>query len=305
MKKLIASVALATLSLLAWALPTLQQVEAEVQQGRYAEAESMMREVVAAKPGSARAHYVYAEILAHDGKLTLAIEEASRARQIDPDVKFADPEKFRAFEASLQRAQAARTAPSPAAEQRTTAPREAAPVATDRAAPAAVGAIPSWVWLAGVAAIAFALWRFFSRNRAASPLAGGAVAPATGFGSPMEARPGGAPYAGGPGAPPYGPGYAPQRPGSGMMGVGLAAAGGVAAGMLAEQLLHRRQDGAIDRDPATSGGFFESPQGGDPAVDLGNRPIDFGTGGADWDSGSSDAGGGGGDGGGGDGGGWD
>ena len=52
MKKLMVSVALATLSLLAWALPTLQQVEAEVQQGRYAQAESMMREVVAAKPAA-------------------------------------------------------------------------------------------------------------------------------------------------------------------------------------------------------------------------------------------------------------
>jgi hypothetical protein len=298
MKKLIASVALATLSLLAWALPTLQQVEAEVQQGRYAEAESMMREVIAAKPGSARAHYVYAEILAHDGKLTLAIEEASRARQIDPDVKFADPEKFRTFEASLQRAQAARAAPSPAAGQRTAAPREASPIAADRVAPTAAAGVPSWVWLAGVAAIGFALWRFFSRSRAAASPAGGGVAPATGFGSQMQAGPGGAPYGAGPVAPPYGPGYAPQRPGSGMMGVGLAAAGGVAAGMLAEQLLHRRHDTATDHDTGTSGGFFDSPQGGDPAIDLGSRPIDFGTGGADWDSGSSDAGGGGSDGGG-------
>jgi len=74
MKKLIVSVALAGLSVLAWALPTLQQVEAEVGRGNYAQAESMMREVVAAKPGSARAHYIYAEILAHQGKLALAAE---------------------------------------------------------------------------------------------------------------------------------------------------------------------------------------------------------------------------------------
>ena len=116
MKKLIACVALVGLSALAWALPTLQQVEAEVRQGHYAQAESMMREVVAAKPGSARAHYVYAEILAHDGKLQLAVDEARKARTIDPDVKFTDPEKFRTFEASLLRAQnpAVRT-PPPAA----------------------------------------------------------------------------------------------------------------------------------------------------------------------------------------------
>ena len=47
MKKLIACIALAGLSALAWALPTQQQVEAQVRQGNYAQAESMMREVVA------------------------------------------------------------------------------------------------------------------------------------------------------------------------------------------------------------------------------------------------------------------
>ena len=55
---------------------------------------------------------------------------------------------------------------------------------------------------------------------------------------------------------------------------------------------------------STSPGFFDAPQGGGAAIDLGNRPIDFGTGGDDWDSGSSDVGGSDG-GGGGDGGGWD
>ena len=39
----------------------------------------MMREVVAAKQGSAKAHYIYAEILAHNGKLALAVEEAQKA----------------------------------------------------------------------------------------------------------------------------------------------------------------------------------------------------------------------------------
>src|SRR5258705_9380364 len=139
MKKLIVSVALAGLSLLAWALPTLQQVEAEIGRGNYAQAESMMREVVAAKPGSARAHYVYAEILAHDGKLALAAEEAKQARTIDPDVKFTDPEKFRTFEAGLLRAQnpTART-PATRAPVETRAPAQVAP-ARVAPAPAAAG----------------------------------------------------------------------------------------------------------------------------------------------------------------------
>ena len=241
MKKLIVSVVLASLSLLAWALPTLQQVEAEVRQGHYAQAETMMREVVAAKPGSARAHYVYAEILAHDGKLALASEEAKKARTIDPDVKFADPEKFRTFEAALLRAQSpAVRAPVTPAPAQTAAPAQIAPaqMAPTRVAPApAAAGMPSWVWLAGLAAVAFVLWRCFSRSRAA-PLAGGVAAPGTGYGAPMQAGPMGAPHGAGAVGTPYGPGYAPQRTGSGMLGVGLGAAGGVAAGMLAERMLH-------------------------------------------------------------------
>jgi tetratricopeptide (TPR) repeat protein len=127
MKKLIVSVALASLSVLAWALPSLQQVEAQVGQGNYAQAEAMMREVVAAKPDSARAHYIYAEILAHEHKFALAVEEAKAARTIDPDVKFTDPERFRTFEATLLRAQnpAARTPLTPSVESR--APAQTAP----------------------------------------------------------------------------------------------------------------------------------------------------------------------------------
>ena len=305
MKKLIACIALASLSVLAWALPTLQQVEAQVGRGDYAQAESMMREVVAAKPDSARAHYVYAEILAHQGKLAQAVDEARTARTIDPDVKFTEPEKFRTFEAALLRAQnpATRT-PSPVESR---APAQAAPA---RAAPAPASAgLPGWVWLVGLGAIGFVLWRMLSRSRAATA-AGAVAAPGTGYGTPMQAGMPGSPYASGapgtPGAPgaPYGPGYAAQRPGSGMLGVGLGAAGGLAAGMLAERMLNSRRDGNADH-PSTSPGFFDSPQGGTAGNDLDNRPIDFGTGGNDWDAGSSDVGGSDGGGGGGDGGGWD
>ena len=49
-------------------------------QGGYSQAEGMMREVVDAKPGSAKAHYIYAEILAHSGSFSKAAEEAGNAR---------------------------------------------------------------------------------------------------------------------------------------------------------------------------------------------------------------------------------
>jgi hypothetical protein len=286
MRKLMLSVALVTVSALAWALPSLQEVETQVSQGHYTQAESMMKEVVAAKPNSARAHYIYAEILAHDGNLSRAADEARLARQIDPDLRFTTPEKFSAFEASLTRAQS--PAPRISATPSTSTTPAIAPAAM---APAPVSSgIPSWVWLAGLAAAAFFLWRGFSRSSAAA--AGGSMAaPGTTFGGTAVA-----PNAMAPGAMPYGAGYPAPRPSSGLMGVGLGVAGGVAAGMLADELLHRNREGNVDHGGNAQPGFFDAPSSG-AGNDLADRPIDFGTGGSDWDSGSVDVGGGGSDGG--------
>lgn len=290
MKKLILSLALAAATAFAWAVPSLQEVEAQIQQGHFAQAETMMGEVVAARPGSARAHYIYAEVLAHQANFAKAADEARLARQIDPDVKFTSAEKFQAFEDQLQRQQnqqsqatRARVAPST---------MQAAPVAPPLAAPRAASGIPSWLWLGGLAVVAFLLWRGFSRSRAAG--AGPLAAPGA-YGTSAG------PFAQSAGPAPYGAGYPGAQAGSGMLGVGLAAAGGVAAGMLADEFLHRRQDQHLADPNAGQAGFFDSPQGGSAASDLESRPIDFGTGGADWDSGSIDVGGGGSDGGGG----WD
>jgi hypothetical protein len=280
MRKWILTLFLAAVAAAAWALPSLQDVESEVKAGRYAQAETMMREVVAAKPGSARAHYIYAEILAHQGKLAPAAEEAQKARLIDPDVKFTDPEKFRSFEASLTQAQR----PVARSAQDARRPQAQAPAAP---APASSG-IPGWVWIAGLAVVAFLLWRGFTRSRNAA-VGGAMAAPGAGFGAPGQP---GAPGAYPPGAVP--PGYAPQR--GSMLGTGLAAAGGVAAGMLASEMLHRHSERNAADDgggAAAQPGFFDSPDDGRSA--LADRPIDFGSGG-DWDAGGGDLGGGGGDG---------
>ena len=285
MKRWMLSVALATVTALAWALPSLQDVEAQVAQGHYTQAETMMKEVVAAKPNSARAHYVYAEILAHDGNLSRAAEEARLARQIDPDIRFTTPEKFSAFETSLQRAQS----PSPRSSVAPSA--HVAPATMAQApAPAPMSAgLPSWIWLAGLAVVGFFLWRGFSRSRTG---AAGAVAGPGAFIGGAAGGPVGPNAMAQPGAMPYGAGYPAQRPGGGLMGVGLAAAGGVAAGMLADEMLHRHRDGnnVVDNG-SVQPGFFDSPSSG-AGSDLADRPIDFGTGGSDWDSGSVDVGGG-------------
>jgi len=44
----------------------------------------MMSEVVAAKPDSAKAHYIYTEMLARNRNFTKASKQAARACQLDP-----------------------------------------------------------------------------------------------------------------------------------------------------------------------------------------------------------------------------
>ena len=273
MKKTIVSVLLVLACALAWALPTVQQVEAAVQQGHYAQAESMMREVVDAKPGSAKGHYIYAEILDHNGSFAKADEEAGKAKRLDPDIKFTQPEKFQAFEKLLEREQRS--------VQRTDVSNSVLPAAAAAApSPSQAGGIPTWAWGAALALVAYLLWRGFSRSRASpSP----AMAP--GFASSAPTNGFGTPGAGGTGVP-YG--VPPASPSSGLLGTGLAVAGGVAAGMLVDEMLHRRPGAGTDQLSGLQRGIFDVPSTDGAATELENRNVDFGNG-ADWDSGSGGA----------------
>ena len=296
LQRLIVSVALAACCLAAQALPTLDAVQAEVQRGNYAQAETMMQEVVAAKPGSAKAHYIYAEILAHNRRFDLAASQAARAREADPTLKFADAAKFQAFESLLQREQQAAAAPRALSNAPLNVP-SARPMARQAPAPEPASGIPSWVWVIGLAGVGFVVWRMVSGRRQATAM-GSMAAGRPGMGPTGVApayAPGGMPG----GAPGYGPGYGqPQAPGMGMMGVGLAAAGGVAAGMLAEKMLHGGHDSGSNPGQSLaagnqSGGFFDNAPMANPAAqELEQRPVDFGNG--DGWGGGDDAGSGGG-----------
>jgi hypothetical protein len=280
---------LVLLSSFAWALPTEQQIQDEVKAGRYTQAESMMSDVVSAKPNSAKAHYLYAELLAHNGNFNKAAEETARARQIDPSLTFTDPSKFKAFESTLQREQSApvRSRAAPTSYQ-----------APSSSGMSSGGGIPGWVWVVGLIVVAMVLWRGFARSRAQSM---GALAPA-GFNGGYGPGQAGTGY--GPG--PYGPGGAPMGggAGSGLLGTGLAVGAGIAGGMLLDRALHNNgNEGNVNNGGFLGGG--DSYAGNPAAQELQDRPIDFGNG-NDWDSGGGgggvDFGGGGGDSGGGS---WD
>jgi hypothetical protein len=156
------------------------------------------------------------------------------------------------------------------------------------------GGVPGWVWGLGGGLLALAAWRMFSaRRQGLAGTAGGPYASASGALSPAMPAMGVAPG--------YGPAYPQQGPGagSGLLGTGLAVAGGVAAGMLAERLFEGHRDtsgqgagalgaglGAGGLGAALGSGSLDGDIANPAARELEERPIDFGSG----DGWSSDAG---------------
>ena len=253
----------------AWALPTEAAVQAQVQKGRYDEAESMMAEVLAAKPDSPKAHYLYAQILAKRGRLDLARQHAAKARALDPSIGFTTKARFESFEkriATNAPGTVATPAPQLMSEREMMAPqqRHAAQVqaAEEVVSEERVSHLKStaslWPWVLGIG-LGWWLLRRMARRGARRPVAG------TGWGGGMRPGPG----------PSQGPGWG---------GVGMAGLGGFAAGMAAEHWLRR------DSDAGSSSGPSWDAQAAGPELDLSGGSSD------NWDTGGGvDMGGGGGD----------
>jgi Tetratricopeptide repeat len=105
MKRLIAVVFMVCAGVfaqIAIAAPNVKDVEAAVRAGNYGQAESMLADVVQAHPDSARAHYMYGQVLDHNGKPADGLAQIEQARTIDPSLKFADAARFRAVERHVQ-----------------------------------------------------------------------------------------------------------------------------------------------------------------------------------------------------------
>ena len=181
MKSRLLLATLALCSTLAFALPSTQDVQGAVNAGDYPRAEQMMQEVVAAKPQSARAHYIYAEILAHQAKFDEAARQANEAQRLDPALGFTDPQRFRNFEQLLQREQRGGAAAPRVVDRTGLAPTPAVAHAG--------GGVPGWVWVGGLALVIFLVWRMVSRRALAqavpAPAYGGGYGAAPGYGAPV------------------------------------------------------------------------------------------------------------------------
>ena len=267
---------------LALALPSPKDIEAAVNAGRLTQAETMLREVLQDKPGSARAHYELGQVLARQAKYDEALAEVQRAKSIDSSLKFAaSPEKFQQTLDRIGAAASTAKLPSATAAANLAATVAPAPAPPPAAAPASAALNLNYVLLGiGVLLLVAFLVR---RNKAqATPAnmgyAPSAPAPAapilagsSGFGAQFTpnapAYPGGPAAGHAPGyAPRSGPGYGAPMQGGGIgSGMGGAVLGGV-AGLAAGYALSK----AFEGDHQTG-----ANQGAHAAADNGAGYVPF------------------------------
>lgn len=258
-----------------------KEVEAALQQGNYTLAEQELRQAIVEHPQSAKAHYMLAQVLAHEGNIGDAQKEAAQAKTIDPKISFTNPARFEHFQTELNQALAPATA-RPAAVIRNTQ-AEAPPVAAE---PRSGGSI--WPWVIGAVIIVLLIGWFRRRQQG--------VMNNQAYGNPGYGAPGPQnPYGNGPYPP---PGYQ-QSPGAGL---GTSVLGGLAGGVLGAAAVeayenHERNE-QRERD-IFQPGSDSAPNPQDQAYnDLRSQPIDTGNDDSSWgDSGGGDDsfGGGGGD----------
>jgi len=280
--------ALMSLCALAWALPTPQDIEAAVNSGKLAQAESMLREVIKEKPNSAKAHYELGQVLARETRYAEAQIELVRAKEIDPSMKFAlSANKYNEVFNKVSQQLAA--APSKAAPQQ--GAQSSPSVAESSAAPLPMSYV--WIGIGALGLIAFLIYR----NRPQANLATSATATASaprGFGEQYAPAQGGASYGQpgygqtGYGQPGYGqPGYG--RPGSGMgAGVAGAVVGGL-AGVAAGYALSKAMESGNEQhaNNAAAPDQREYIPMDQPAPDMGSFDSGSGSG---WDDAGSSSG---------------
>ena len=305
----------------ALALPSPKDIEAAVGAGQLPQAETMLREVLQAKPQSAKAHYELGQVLARQGKYFEAQQALDQAKTIDSTLKFAtSPEAFaKTYDTVLAQVRGTSSAKPPVA----TVASPAAPVA--QAAPASPA--PSggfnlmyvWIAAAGLVVLGLVLRRRAAAAPAMTATAAHSVAPA---GMPPAGQP--TTYTGatmatggiiGSGLTPaqaaapaqrgFGAQYAPQTPApghyppaaapaaGGMGAMGGAVLGGV-AGLAAGYALSKAMEGGANQTNPAAGNNAANPahdSAGYVPFDNPSRPdmgaFDAGAGGDSWDVGQA------------------
>lgn len=105
MKKLIllSIMMLFSVSLFAQNIPSVSQIYQAVENGNLSRASQMIQVVLQAHPNSAKAHYVDAEILAREGRLSQARSEFQTAKNISANLSFVSPDSVMKLKSVLYR----------------------------------------------------------------------------------------------------------------------------------------------------------------------------------------------------------
>ncbi|MDD2547122.1 MAG: tetratricopeptide repeat protein [Burkholderiaceae bacterium] len=246
----------------ALALPAPKDIEAAVRQGQFAQAESMLREVLKEKPLSAKAHYELGQVLAREQRYLEAQQALLQAQKLDPALKFAASPAV--FQRVLDAVASETRAPKAPASASSSASSGLGAVAAP-AAPVAQAASPSrpvqadafpWgaVAIGGLVLLGVVWW--MRRAATASPLARSMppVAEPRGFGAAYTPQPayGGAGSMGQSPGPGNGP-LASGGMGSGVAGAVVGGLAGVAAGYALSKVLEGdRSAGASGAAPAAA-----------------------------------------------------
>ena len=290
---------------------SIPQIYQAAEAGRFKEADEMIAKVLQDHPGSAKAHFVQAELLLKEGKIAAARSALARAEELAPGLPFVKPETVSSLRRSFEAAtvsggpRAGSNSGSTVGSGSTSAARSmAAEVREPARATGGFGMLP-WALL-GIAAIGFVVFLIRRTRPASAPMPMPMSQPGTGVGGlgggyAAQSYPGG-----------YGGGVPQPAPGmQGMqMGPGAPAAGGVMGGLggalmtgaavglgaaaVGAAVRHFSQsDSPPGRDAAPVASqqpAFANDLGPAPDRDLGGN--DFGiTDTASWDSSGGDGGG--------------
>ena len=236
--------------------PTVSAVYAAARGGDVDKAISMMNTVLKDHPGSAKAHYVQAELLASKGRLPEARSELATAEKLAPGLPGIQPQSVASLKAQL----------NGAVSTAGTVTRSQVPV------PQPSHGFP-WMTAIVICILVFVLLAFLRRRNAPEvyqPPVGGGYNP-NGFGSGGYGPQGGPGMGGGFGGG-YGGGYPPQQGGglgSGIMG-GLATGAAAGVGFAAGERIIDGMFGNHDRERVVEREVVE------PRYDAGSANQDMG-----------------------------
>ena len=232
---------------------SMHDVYLAAEAGKFNEAQAMMDKVFHDHPDSAKAHYVEAELLAKQGRLSGAADELNTAERLKPGLPFAKPQALQKLKAQI--ASAHSTEPQKRSQSYTSSNNNGTPW----------GMI---FLMIGLIAFIYFVAKWMARRNPPTVSPSGYPAGFNGnsqqYGNPQ-------PY-GGPGAPMMAP--TSGGIGSGILG-GLATGAALGAGMVAgEALMHHFTDG--DRGNNGNSLFNEANANSAPETNYDMGGSDFG-----------------------------